>query len=401
MNKEKLAALLESAKKALNNAKEKVVAFAKSTKEKVVAFAKSAKEKVVAFAKSTKEKAVELWNKVVAKTKDLVAALVAWWNKLTTGAKAGVIAAAAVVVILPIVLVIVLGGNGTPTPDPAPGPTAKTYTLVVVTDCDAGLNDYGVQEVSNHVLALVYDEDGKIVDARLDCAQIKPALDENGALVEQASVLTKVEKKESYGPMPAGTWYVQAEAFEKLIIGKTAAEVAALAVTDVYAAGCTMVGTTPVFLNLVAKAFSYEYKVTFEATEDFKLGVAVKSTVGLTDWGTPSVISNFAGVVLVGDKVAAVMLDAVEHNYTIADGALVEPATPAASKNDQGDSYVGMPAGPWYKQAAAYAASAVGKTVAELANLALESDALVEAGCTMHGTAPYKEALVAAAGYAK
>ena len=381
MNKEKLAALVESAKKALNNAK----------------------DKVVAFAKSTKDKAVELWNKIVAKTKDLVAVIVAWWNKLTTGAKAGVIAAVAVVVIVPIVFAIALGGN---TPEPTPTPTAKTYTLVVVTDSEVGVS-YGAHEVSNHVLALVYDEDGKIVDARLDCAQIKPTLNENGEINALDSVLTKVEKAEAYGEMPAGTWYVQSAAFEQLIIGKTAEEVAALAAEDVYAAGCTMVGTTPVFLNLVAKAFSYEYKVTFETTEDFKLGVAATSTVKAGWSGNIAITSNFAGVVVVGDTVAAVMLDVVEQNYSIADGeeegtkVLVAPETPAVSKNDQGDSYEGMPAGPWYKQARAFAASAVGKTVAVLADLELTSDALVEAGCTMQGTADYKAPLLAAAGYAK
>ena len=373
MNKEKLAALLESAKKALNNAKDKVVAFAKSTKDKVV----------------------ELWNKLVAKVKDLVAVIVAWWNKLAKNAKIGIIAGVAVVVIVPIVLAIALGGN-----TPA-GPTEKTYTLVVVTDSEVGFS-YGSHEVSNHVLALVYDEDGKIVDARLDCAQIKPALDgETGAIIPQDSVLTKVEKKEAYGDMPAGTWYVQSAAFEQLIIGQTAEEVAALAETDVYAAGCTMTGTTPVFLNLVAKAFSYEYKVTFTTSEDFKLGVAATSTVKAGWSGNIAVTSNFAGVVVVGDKVAAVMLDVVEQNYTVAEGALVAPETPAVSKNDQGDSYEGMPAGPWYKQARAFAASAVGKTVAELVDLELTSDALVEAGCTMQGTADYKAPLLAAAGYAK
>ena len=369
--KEKFAALLESAKKALNNAK----------------------DKVVAFAKSTKDKAVELWNKLVAKVKDLVAVIVAWWNKLTKNAKIGIIAGAAAVVILLIVLPFALGGN---TPE---GPVAKTYTLVVVTDSDV-TPSYGKAQVANHVLALVYDEDGKIVDARLDCAQIQPTLNENGEINALDSVPTKVEQGEGYGPMPAGTWYVQSAAFEQLIIGKTAEQVAALAVEDVYAAGCTMVGTTPVFLNLVAKAFAYENTVTFTTAEDFKLGVAATSTVG-TSRGAVAITSNFAGVVVVGDTVAAVMLDVVEQKYTIVDGALVAPETPAVSKNDQGEGYTGMPAGPWYKQARAFAASAVGKTVAGLVDLELTSDALVAAGCTMQGTADYKAPLIAAANYAK
>ena len=371
MNKEKLAALVESAKKALNNAK----------------------DKVVAFAKSTKDKAVELWNKIVAKTKDLVAVIVAWWNKLAKEAKIGIIAGVAVVVIVPIVLAIALGGN-----TPA-GPVEETYTLVVVTDSEVGIS-YGAHEVSNHVLALVYDKDGVIVDARLDCAQIKPALDAEGAIIPQDSVLTKVEKAEDYGSMPAGTWYVQSAAFEALIIGKTAEQVAALAAEDVYAAGCTMVGTTPVFLNLVAKAFAYENTVTFTTAEDFKLGVAATSTVKSGRGGSVAVTSNFAGVVVVGDTVAAVMLDVVEQTYAITDGELVANEK-KVSKNDQGEGYTGMPAGPWYKQARAFAASAVGKTVAELADLELTSDALVEAGCTMQGTADYKAPLIAAAGYAK
>ena len=348
----------------------------------------------------TAKKTLNTWkDKLVSGTKAAKDSLVAAWKALTNGAKGAVIAAVVVLVALAVVITVALGGNGTPAPAPAPAPVAETYTLVVVTDSEVGIS-YGAHEVSNHVLALVYDEDGKIVDARLDCAQIKPELDAEGNLVEQTSVLTKVEKKEAYGPMDAGTWYVQSAAFEQLIIGKTAAEVAALAVEDVYAAGCTMVGTTPVFLNLVAKAFDYDINVTFEATEDFKLGVAATSTVKAGWSGSVAVTSNFAGVVLVNDKVAAVMLDVVEQTYAITEGALVANET-AFSKNDQYYTYTGMPAGPWFKQARAFAASAVGKTVAELANLELTSDALVAAGCTMQGTADYKAPLIAAAGYAK
>ena len=102
------------------------------------------------------------------------------------------------------------------------------------------------------------------------------------------------------------------------------------------------------------------------------------------------------------------MLDSVEQTFTVADGALVAD-TLAVSKNDQGDSYGGgsaekpaMPAGSWAKQAQAFANSAVGKTVAELANLETVSDALKAAGCTMKNTtAGYKVTIIAAAGYAR
>ena len=61
-----------------------------------------------------------------------------------------------------------------------------------------------------------------------------------------------------------------------------------------------------------------------------------------------------------------------------------------------------MPAGPWYKQAQAFANSAVGKTAAELENLETVSDALAAAGCTMENTtAGYKATIIKAAGNAR
>ena len=56
----------------------------------------------------------------------------------------------------------------------------------------------------------------------------------------------------------------------------------------------------------------------------------------------------------------------------------------------------------WAKQAQAFANSTVGKTVAELADLELVSDALAAAGCTMQNTTGgYKTTIIAAAGYAR
>ena len=298
--------------------------------------------------------------------------------------------------ILSLVLVVVLALTCIVACNDQPEqPTEKTYTLVVVTDSDPAA------KLSNHVLAIVFDAEGKIVAARLDCAQVTLALGEDGNVVPQSSVATKVELKENYGSMPAGTWYVQADAFEKLIVGKTAAEVAALSKDAISAAGCTMASTTPLFQALVTEAANSTNKVTFTTSEDITLGVAIHTTVAAGRSGGATISSNFAGVVLAGGKVVAAMIDVSEQTYTVADGALVPPTEAKPSKNEQGEGYTGMPAGPWYKQGQAFANSAVGKTVADLANLELTSDALAAAGCTMQGTADYRTALVAAANYAR
>ena len=276
------------------------------------------------------------------------------------------------------------------TPDNTP--VAKDYKLVVVTDSAISSG-----KVANHALALVIGADGKIVAARFDCAEIKPELDEGGNLIAQASVETKVEKGDNYS-MPKGSWANQAKAFEDYIVGKTAAEVAALDLSLV--AGCTMQSTTPLFQSLVAKAFASELKVSFSTADAITLGLAINSTVSESR-GKASVASDFAGVVMANGKVVAAMLDSCEQKFTVEDGELVAPETPAVSKNDQGDEYV-MPNGAWDKQAQAFANSAVGKTVAELADLEVVSDALAAAGCTMQNTTGgYKTTIIAAAGYAR
>ena len=321
-----------------------------------------------------------------------------------------IIAAVVAVAILIPVIIFVPKGNNTPeettsatttpaettpevtTPDNTPDntPVAKDYQIVVVTDSAISNG-----KVSNHALALVIGADGKIVAARFDCAEIKPELDEGGELIAQNSVTTKVELGDSYSGMAAGSWADQAKAFEDYIVGKTAEEVANLDLALV--AGCTMKSTTPVFQALVAKAFASELKVSFSTADDITIGLAINSTVKASK-GKASVTSDFAGVVLANGKVAATMLDSCEQKFSIEDGALVAPETPAVSKNDQGDSYV-MPAGAWYVQAQVFANSTVGKTVAELADLEVVSDALATAGCTMQNTtAGYKATIIAAAG---
>ena len=51
-----------------------------------------------------------------------------WWKKLTTAAKAGLIAAVALVVIVPIVLVFALGGNGDNGGEPDNGGSSDSGT---------------------------------------------------------------------------------------------------------------------------------------------------------------------------------------------------------------------------------------------------------------------------------
>ncbi|MBR2351223.1 MAG: hypothetical protein IKA67_04260, partial [Clostridia bacterium] len=302
----------------------------------------------------------------------------------------------------------VLGGNKAPeTPNTPETPAEKTYTLSIVVD--EGLGSVNARGKATAIaLALVYDADGKIVAARFE--SIEPGLALNADktdLLAVDRVETKVEKGDAYTGM-SDSWKDEAAAFEKFLIGKTAAEVAALQfVVDGedagLVAGCTMKSSMPVFQALVAEAFAYTRNVTFKTTAtDIKLGLAVDTKVSGSVEKGASIAADFAAVAIVDGKVAAAMLDSAEAKYTL---AIAEEKLTATlkeykgTKNEQGDaydSYSPMAGGRWYAQAQAFANALVGKTAAEVEAI----DASAVAGCTIYAGG-YKAALVRALGYAR
>ena len=292
--------------------------------------------------------------------------------------------------------------DGATTPNtttPNNTPVEKTYTLAIAVDSAVSAKN----KVSNTALVLVLDAAGKIAAARFDCSEVTPELNDDGSVKTVDSVATKVEQGDAYTGMPAGSWANQTKAFENFLVGKTPAEVAALDTSaesvkgeTPLVAGCTMTSSVPAFQALVAKAAASTQKVTFKTSEAITVGVAISTAVT-----AKKVTADFAGIVMAGGKVVASMIDSCEQSFTVAEGAITF-GTVAVSKNEQGDAYSGMPAGPWYKQAQAFANSAVGKTAAELENLETVSDALAAAGCTMKNTtAGYKATIIKAAGNAR
>ena len=276
-------------------------------------------------------------------------------------------------------------------------PEEKAYSLALAVDTAFGKGG----KVSNTAMVLVLDADNKIVAARVDCAEATPALDEEGALVAADNVLSKVEKGDAYTGMAAGSWADQAKAFENWLVGKTADEVAGTEFTNELIAGCTMTSSMATLKALVAKAYASEYKVAFTTAEDVTTGIALSTAVKSGRGGSITVSTDVAALAVADGKVVATAIDSIEQSFTVEEGALVAGEL-KASKADQGEAYTGMPAGPWYKQAQAYANSTVGVAVAELENIDTVSDALAAAGCTMQSTtAGYKATIIKAAGYAR
>ena len=263
----------------------------------------------------------------------------------------------------------------------------KEYTLSIAVDDGFATAGKG-GKVTAIAIALVTDAEGKIVAVRFDSVQ-------SAFSADAARVDTKVELGDEYTGM-SDSWKDEAAAFEAFLVGKTAAEVAALQfVVDGQdaglVAGCTMKSSMPSFQALVAKAAAYEHKVTFKTAETVTLGLAIDAKVTAA---SAKISADFAAVAVAGGKVVAAMLDSAEVTYVNSTIAY------KGSKNDQGDAYDAfspMASGTWYKQAQAFANTAVGVAVADLANLSTDK---IEGSCSIY-TGGYKATIVRAAGYAR
>ena len=364
-------------------------------------------------------------------------------DKKTLGIIIG--AAAAVVVVLAIVLIALLGGNKGPQ-----GPVLNDYTLGmgVVVGTNASLNDktglYDAQ-VDATVATVVLDKDGKIVLCRIDAVQNKATLNADGTY-DIKNLKTKMEKGDEYGMSAAlgygmdwngdgvvKEWYEQAKAFEKHVIGMTAAEVEAMAtqnVTNAYGeiyvisndedlltAGCTIQITD--FKAAVVKACNDEFKASFKSEGNFTLGVAANSADAYEEpkqGENPKLAmhSEFAASVIEDGKIVVSLNDAIQPNLEYdATGKPVGEYSFKATKRELKEEY-GMTAAvnygmdwngdskvlEWYEQSAAFSAHVVGMTGAEVEAMGTKEvtnaygevyvisndDALLSAGCTIQIT---------------
>ncbi len=124
---------------------------------------------------------------------------------------------------------------------------------------DATEDADGLNQVDTTIVAAVVNAEGKVVVAKTDCTQGKITFNAKGeATVDTtAAIKSKLELGDDYNMAKYGhkhdgsegqplEWYAQAAEFDKALVGKTAADFAALAGADSYAtgdlatAGCTM-----------------------------------------------------------------------------------------------------------------------------------------------------------------
>ncbi len=275
---------------------------------------------------------------------------------------------------------------------------------------DADADNNGNNEVVATVAAVLVDKDGKIVKCELDTLDAELAFTSEGKAVAADAFKTKAELGTDYGMVAYGgatkEWYEQADAFEQVVVGKTAAEVKALLADDNYTgndevikAGCT-IGVSD-FVGAVDKALANVEESAATSEDTLKIATVVAQTAEDASEeaeGSNEIEVTFAATAVNKDgKVSAAAIDTLAASasfdtkgiYTGSEGELRTKKMLGADYNMaaygadlNGDGEVKE----WFEQAAAFEAACAGKTADEIAGLEADGygvEDVQKAGCTI------------------
>lgn len=281
-----------------------------------------------------------------------------------------------------------------------------------VTDATADKDGSGKLDVT--FAAVTVDKNGKIVACQLDTASNTVNFTADGKAVAKDDFKTKYESGKDYNMVAYGgaklEWFEQADAFEKVVAGKTLDEVKALIAQEnkgndeVIAAGCTIM--IHEFVGAIEKAYNAAADSKVTAADTLKVTAATEQTC--TDANADKDGSNKVSTTVFGaavdkdGKVVAASSDCVELSFTFdTKGVSTLDATKTvASKKEQGANYgmvaYGGATKEWYEQAAAFDAACIGKTATEIAGF-VGTDGkgvadIQSAGCTIYVTGFVKAA---------
>ncbi len=268
--------------------------------------------------------------------------------------------------------------------------------------------DAGVVEFTAIAAAALVGEDGKVIKFETDQVQTKIEYDAEGnvSTADATKFPSKAELGDEYNMKGASAangigkeWHEQNEAFEEFVIGKTAAEIRAIATeegraTDTELASGVTITITPM-IEAAAQAVENATDLGAKATD--KLGMYIDSEASVD--GTEIMAYNhYAVVTLDGDKITSSYIDASQDKANVEGGALNgELSTELRSKmvlkeeyNMKGASEAreGGIGKEWYEQSMGFSEWAKGKTVADVTGTGLEegrpTDTELASSVTVH-----------------
>ena len=269
-----------------------------------------------------------------------------------------------------------------------------TSTATSIGSKTADDEEEGVAQVDANV-AIMTANKGVITSCIFDAVQAKASFGTDGAFTTEAGeVLSKNQLGENYGLKaysPIGKeWNEQVAAFAQYVTGKTAEEVAGIALTETTApAEADLASSVTIamgdFMALIEKAAAD----LVAENEEVKTGYYFATTLSKEDAtaeadGTVTAdISLIAVTVTEEGVIESCAIDAIQGKVAFdAKGQLTTEAGEVLSKNELGENY-GMkafsPIGKeWNEQAAYIAEYVVGKTVEELKTTAIDEAGMVK-----------------------
>jgi len=276
---------------------------------------------------------------------------------------------------------------------------------------DASADADGCAQTDGTIAAVTVDESGKVVQCVIDCAQIKVNFSADGALVtneSNAELRSKYEKKDDYGMRgvsPIGAeWFEQADAFAAYCVGKTAAEIEAIAMTDGYVddsvdlkASVTMHATDMQAAVLKAIAAATDNG----AKSGDKLGLGITTSLShynadatadadgsaQEDTTIAVITTDSKGVVTSADVEAYQSKVTFDTTGVITSDLTATILTKTEKKEDYGMKGISPIGAEWYEQADFFEKYIVGKDLAAVQGIGIESgyptDADLLAGTTI------------------
>ena len=291
----------------------------------------------------------------------------------------------------------------------------KTGIAIVssLSGTNASADETGLAQVDSTVAAVTVDESGKIVACKIDVAQNKVPVNADGSFDTSLTFKSKQELGTDYGMTPASLigkeWNEQADAFAAYVVGKTAAEVEAIAllgedkhfgpdVADL-ASSCTMNVVDIKAAIVEACNNAQDLGATAEDTLGLGLSTEMSSSKLPADnegAGLVQTDTTYAAVTYDKDgKITSTLLNCTQAKFdTTTEGAVTPKSETIVPKMEQGDDYGMRAASPiqkeWNEQATAFATYLTGKTAAEVSGIGVVGDhnapdvADLNASCTMN-----------------
>lgn len=277
------------------------------------------------------------------------------------------------------------------------GEAVKTGLAVISSiakSVDAGDKD-GLAEVDSMIAAVMVDKNGKILNCKIDAAQTKINFTKEGKITTplDTAFKSKQELGTEYGMGKASgikkEWNEQADAFAQYVVGKTAAEVKGIAVTDqgipadkdLSSSMTIHVGD---FIAVVDKAVGNAKELGAKTGDKLGLGV-LTSISGSKDAGDADGLaqaySNYTATTFSADgKITSSIIDASQSNVNFSKAGKITSDLKAELKTKQelGATYGMAKASSikkeWNEQADAFAKYVTGKTVAEVKSIAVTAE---------------------------